>query len=112
MIFIIGSNYGSEYLGNKFKQEKEELIAMSFANPSISLMEYYVASKHKVIIHIFFIKKIMSAKYATKENKDNMVDARVFDVMNFITNQVINSWMCEYEDISILKQLVFINLSK
>ena len=56
MIFIIGSNYGSEYLGNKFKQEKEELIAMSFANPSISLMKYYVASKHKVIIHVFFIK--------------------------------------------------------
>lgn len=112
MIFIIGSNYGSEYLGNKFKQEKEELIAMGFANPSISLMEYYVASKHKVIIHVFFHKKIMSAKYATKENKDNMVDARVFDVMDFITNQIINSWMCEYEDISILKQLVFINLSK
>lgn len=54
----------------------------------------------------------MSAKYATKENKDNMVDTRVFDVMDFITNQIINSWMCEYEDISILKQLVFINLSK
>lgn len=114
MVFVIGERYGSEYLGTEYKKEKTELVLAGISNPSISLMEYYVASKHKLDIYVFFKKGIMDAKCEYKNTNTNtsQIDVNVFSIMDFISKQINNSWMKDYEDIENLKELVFINMSK
>ena len=55
-IFIIGEDYGGIYKGTAYEKEKQEILKLSenkITDPSISLMEFYVAKKNQLKCFVF-----------------------------------------------------------
>lgn len=98
-VFIIGKEYGGMYRGEKYVKERDEIRTFSkgkIVNPSISLMEYYIARKYKLRCYAFIHKSI-----------DNLESKRVLsdeikNEINFLTHfsvdgkAVQGNWISRY----------------
>lgn len=114
LIFIIGKEYGGVYAGTKYEKYKQEIIIHSknkIKEPSISLMEFYIAVK-KNLIHYAFINK----QFDDKTIRNQEWDENIINEYNFINHleeegKINNNWISRYEnneDLSIrIKHLVF-----
>lgn len=115
-IFVIGNEYGGYYKGNDYLDEKEEIKSLSggkISNPSISLMEYYIARKNKSKCYVFMAEEIED-KYQNKLLKEEMKSE-----IDFITHFQLNdniikgNWISHYKDmnefVTFLNSCKFIN---
>ena len=115
-IFVIGNEYGGYYKGNDYLNEKEEIKSLSggkISNPSISLMEYYIARKNKSKCYVFMAEEIED-KYQNKLLKEEMKSE-----IDFIThfqlddNIIKGNWISHYKDmnefVTFLNSCKFIN---
>ncbi len=119
VIFIIGTEYGGEYAGKKYKKLQQEIIKKSngkIQKPSISLMEFYAAIKYN-LIHYAFINKQFDDKEIREQNwsKDIICEYNFINHLKF-HNEINGNWISRYdsdEDLSIrIKHLVFTSQSK
>ena len=88
LIFIIGKEYGGEYGGSKYKDYVDIIKEQSkgkIVNPSISLMEYFVAKNNKIDCKVLILKEISNVKKAREEYPN--VDDKVFAMINFINHR-------------------------
>ena len=101
LIYIIGTSPGGPYSGYKYIDEKEEVIGKSkgkINEPSISLMELYVARKNGINCYVFRSKSVEEA------HKNKTLPQAISDEINYINhferNGVIEgNWMITYQDI-------------
>lgn len=114
LIFIMGKEYGGKYAGTKYDQYKQEIINNSKGNikePSISLMEFYIALKNN-LLHYAFIDKQFDNVEIRKQNWCEDIIKEYNFINHLETNNEINdNWISRYdgdEDLSTrIKQLVF-----
>lgn len=100
MIFIIGESYGGTYSGDKYTDLISEIKEGSngvITEPSISLMEFYLAKKKGIPCSVF---RSLSVEQA-KANKT--LDKKLCDEINFINHfntpeqrAVHGNWMSTY----------------
>lgn len=117
LIFIIGKEYGGKYAGKKYENYKQEIITKSngkIKEPSISLMEFYVAVKHN-LIHYAFIDKLFDNEKIRKQEWNQIIEEYQF-INHLKTNDDINdNWISRYdntEDLAIrIKHLAFASQS-
>lgn len=101
LIFLLGTSTGGEYKGYKYLDEKQEIIGNSngrITNPSISLMELYVARKNNIRCYVFRNKSIEEA------HKKKELPQQLSDEINFINHfnqsgKIEGNWMVSYQDI-------------
>lgn len=114
VMFILGYTYGGIYKGEKYKTEADEIISIAekagkSLEPSISLVEYYVARKKKIKCYAF-IKKELEHKI---HEKNMTIDEKVIDEYNFLnhfpdsTGKVIGNWISPYYDEEDLMQRIY-----
>lgn len=114
LIFIIGKEYGGRYAGNKYAQYKQEIIDNSkgkIKEPSISLMEFYVALKNNLLHYAFIDKQFDNVEIRKQNWSEDIINEYNF-INHLETNNEINdNWISRYdgdEDLSVrIKQLVF-----
>lgn len=101
LIYIIGATPGGEYSGNNYLTEKNEIIGKSegrIKEPSISLMELYVARKNNIKCYIYRSRSIEEAH----QNKTlpQAIRAEINYINHFNRDGVIEgNWMTTYQDI-------------
>lgn len=114
LIFIIGKEYGGKYAGNKYNKYKQEIIDNSkgrIKEPSISLMEFYVAIKNNLLHYAFIDKQFDNVEIRKQNWSEDIINEYNF-INHLETNNEINdNWISRYdndEDLSVrIKQLVF-----
>ena len=122
MVFLIGKRYGGVYCGEKYQWAVKEINEESkgeIVNPSISLLEYYVARKNKKKIFTYVDYKVYNERMTYKQNKYNkdefkpfFVDnVNVFKLIDFITYQKTNNWFRTYADLDNLEELIRIDFN-
>ena len=92
MIFIIGTEYGGKYAGEKYSSYIRDIENDSksiILEPSISLMEFYVAKRNNIKYYVFVKKEVLDEKKKYEQNKSeyknkNMVE--VFQIINFVNH--------------------------
>jgi hypothetical protein len=86
IIYIIGNSYGGIYTGNEYTDYAKEIKAKSngmIEEPSISLMEFYIAKIKKLEYKIFVLENVLDEKRANTPNK---CDEKVFKIINYINH--------------------------
>jgi hypothetical protein len=92
LVFLIGTEYGGIYCGNKYKNYAEAIKKESkgkINEPSISLVEFFVARKNKINYKIFVSKTVMKEKEDRSKGiktANAVCDQRVFDIVNFVNH--------------------------
>lgn len=119
LIFIIGKRYGGEYAGEKYKKYAQEIqkIDHKLENPSISLMEYYIASKNGIDTFVFVDSDVYNERLTYKTNLRNNIiispahadDVRIFHIIDLVTKRSTNNWLREYLDLQSLKEFIRID---
>lgn len=121
MIFIIGERYGGIYRGEKYITEAEEIgqINDNLKEPSISLMEFFLARKNKIDTFVFVKKDIYNERLSYQKNKilggyapSFVNDNRVFDIVTFITRLPKGNWLKTFEDLPDLLEIIKIEFGK
>ncbi len=109
LVFLIGTEYGGIYSGDKYKNYAESIITESkgkIKEPSVSLVEFFVARKHKINYKIFVSKTVMEEKKVRSKGKkiaDTLCDQRVFDIINFVNHlqegdNIEGNWFLTFEN--------------
>lgn len=98
-IFIIGKEYGGVYKGEKYQEEKDEIFRNSegkIKEPSISLMEFYVARKHNLRCYAFVSQSIDDASY--QEVLSDEIKTEIKFLTHFTTNgnKIRGNWLSRY----------------
>ena len=117
LIYIVGNEYGGKYAGSKYKKYADEIKHKSkgkIEEPSISLMEYYVARCNNVDCKVFVLKNVLDEKTAKKKNQqlqNQKCDVRVFNIVNFITHITVNgkregNWFNTFSNDTHLKNII------
>lgn len=106
-IFIVGREYGGIYSGENYAKEKDEICTLSngkITQPSISLLEYYIARKHKLHCYVFASTEIEEKKRAG--DLDVKMKAEIDFINHFRLNAgdpIKGNWINWYQDINDLK---------
>lgn len=118
LIFIIGKEYGGVYAGKKYEQYKQEIINNSdnkIENPSISLMEFYVAIKHNLIHYAFIDKQFDNMKVREQNWNKNVIKEYQFINHLKTKNEINDNWISRYDSIQDLviriKHLAFASIT-
>lgn len=119
LIFIMGKEYGGKYAGNKYDQYKQEIINNSKGNikePSISLMEFYVALKNNLLHYAFIDKQFDNVEIRKQNWSEDII--KEYNFINHLEtdNEINDNWISRYDgddDLATrIKQLVFASPSK
>ncbi len=103
MIFILGKEYGGIYKGNKYKKERDEIISLSnnsITEPSISLMEFYIAKKRRMKCYSFMSKE------CEMKFKDKTLNPELITEINFLNHyhnidkKIQGNWILIYGNIN------------
>lgn len=119
LIFIIGKRYGGEYVGDHYKKYAHEIqkIDSILEKPSISLMEYYIASKKGVETFVFVDSDVYNERLTYKTNLRNNItispahaeDTRIFHIIDLVTKRNTNNWLRQYLDLQSLEEFIRID---
>ncbi len=119
LIFIIGKRYGGQYAGTAYKQYAQEIQRSDpkLENPSISLMEYYIASKRDIETFVFVDSDVYNERLTYKTNLRNNItikpahadDTRLFHIIDLVTQKSTNNWLREYIDLQSLEEFIRID---
>lgn len=104
-VFVIGEEYGGIYKGEEYKKERDEIISKSdkkILEPSISLMEFYLARKNKLKCYVFISKNVEDKKI--NETLKNNVKSLINFINHFTEDGSIKgNWITTYTDITDLR---------
>lgn len=115
VVFLIGESYGGIYTGDKYTVERDEIIhrvqeAGKDLQPSISLMEYYVARRNGLVCYAFISKELASK---IDDANDSSINKNIKNEVKFINHikvgdeEVIRgNWMSAYTDDSDLMERI------
>ena len=107
-VFILGTEYGGKYSGEKYQKEYNEIIENSkykISTPSISLMEFYVARKNKLKCYVF-INKNTYDKIKKQPELSDMCNEINF-INHFATKgRIIGNWIIYYQDVTDLAERI------
>ena len=115
LIFIIGERFGGVYRGEKYKGLAEEIKRRypAIGEPSISLMEFFLAKNENLITRVFTKKDIYNERTTYEKNKTNIAfkpafvkDTRVFEILSIITRLESGNWFKTYEDLNDLLEII------
>lgn len=119
LIFIIGKRYGGQYAGENYKKYAQEIqkIDPKLEKPSISLMEYYIASKKGIDTFVFVDSDVYNERLTYKTNLRNNItispahagDTRIFHIIDLVTKRSTNNWLREYLDLQSLEEFIRID---
>ncbi len=106
MIFIFGENSGGKYSGIKYKNYCDEIFELSegkVKEPSISIVELYVAIKNNILHYAFIDSKFDDLDYRQSNWEDNAIKE-----YNFLTHikdngLINNNWISGYSNVSDLE---------
>ncbi len=101
----MGEKYGGIYRGDKYSKERDEIIAEAQnarknIQPSISLMEFYVARKKNLTCYAFISKELEKRVY---NKQDTSLDENIRNEVQFINHMrkgssVRGNWISAYID--------------
>lgn len=115
LIYIIGRRFGGKYQGKKYIDLANEIKALDPAmeEPSISMMEYFLAKKRGKQTWVFTTKDIYNERAVFINNgsksdfKTTFVDStKVFRILNMITRASSGNWFKTYVDLSDLMEII------
>lgn len=115
LIYIIGERYGGPYRGTRYKWLADEIkqINPALGEPSISLMEFFLAKKKNLITRVFTKKDIYNERNTYVQNKNSgaftpafVRDKRVFEILSTITKLKSGNWIKTYEDLDDLLEIL------
>lgn len=115
LIFIIGKRYGGIYRGKKYKHIANEIAKLNskLTEPSISLMEFYLAKKSGIATRVFTKKDIYNERSTYEKNKDDenfkpafVEDIRVFEIISTITRLETGNWFKTFMDLADLLEII------
>lgn len=115
LIYIIGERYGGPYRGIKYKSLADEIkqINPRIGEPSISMMEFYLAKKLGKTTRVFTKKDIYNERSTYEKNKDNTSfkpafaqNIKVFEIISTITRLETGNWFKTYEDLDDLLEII------
>ena len=115
LIFIIGKRYGGSYRGKKYKDIADEIKKLNpkIGEPSISLMEYYLAKRSGLTTRVFTKKDIYNERSTYEKNRDSgnfkpafVDDVRVFEIISTITRLEIGNWFKTFMDLADLLEII------
>jgi len=136
LIMIVGKTYGGKYIGKKYHKEREEIIEKSnksITEPSITLMEWYVAKKEGRACSVYIPERLYkdSNQYSKLKEKEQMgtnneadknkkarieftygTNIKLFNLINFITHmknengEVIENWRPCYKNTEELYKMI------
>lgn len=115
LIYIIGERYGGPYRGTRYKWLADEIkqLNKNLGEPSISLMEFFLAKKKGLITRVFTKKDIYNERSTYILNNCNdsfkpafVNDNRVFEIISIITKLERGNWFKTYEDIDDLLEIL------
>jgi len=121
LIFIIGERYGGVYRGEKYAYIADEIKKKNPAlgEPSISLMEFYLARKLGIRTYVFTKKDIYNERNTYMKNCQNnsftpafAKDKRVFEIISLITRLEKGNWFKTYEDLDDLLEIIKIEFGE
>lgn len=106
MIFIFGQNSGGKYSGLKYKNYRDEIIELSegkIKEPSISIVELYVAIKNNILHYAFIDSKFDDLDYRKSSWEEDAI--KEYNFLSHIKNNgtINNNWISRYSDISDLE---------
>lgn len=102
LIFLIGTEYGGEYQGKKYMRQKEEITKLSrgkIENPSISLMEYYLARTQDLTCYAFTCCEMDDPIFKGSLSQD------LRNEINFLTHfsrdgvNIVGNWVTRYNSV-------------
>ena len=115
LIYIIGGRFGGVYRGERYRDLAEQIRSLnpSLGDPSISLMEFFLAKKRNIPVRVFTKKEIYNERNTYIKNKDSGVfnpafveDNRVFEIISTITRLKTGNWLKTYEDLNDLLEII------
>ena len=115
LIFIIGRRYGGPYRGEKYKDIADEIKKLNprIGEPSISLMEFYLAKRSGLSTRVFTKKDIYNERSTYEKNRDNgnfkpafVDDVRVFEIISTITRLETGNWFKTFMDLADLLEII------
>lgn len=109
LIFILGREYGGVYKGDKYDMYKEEIIKYSHGkikNPSISLMEYYIAQKKRIKCYAFVHKNIDDMNYRNALSDDMKNEIDFLNHFSVDGSKIRGNWISRYSSCADLLLLV------
>lgn len=121
MIFMIGERYGGTYRGKKYLNEAMEIGKLNerLKEPSISLMEFYLAYKNHINTYVYVKKDIYNERISYENNKSKIIykptfvkDNRVFEEVSLITRLPSSNWIKTFEDLPDLLEIIKIQFGK
>lgn len=109
LIFILGKNYGGKYAGERYKEYVEKICKLSngsIKQPSISLMELFIARCHKLRCYLFVSEEVEKEKRKEGKNKKGKgIDTMIFTEINFINHfkeeedeKIKGNWISIYKN--------------
>lgn len=119
LIFIIGKRYGGKYMGKKYVKYAQDIQKNDpeLEHPSISLMEYYIASKKGIETFVFVDSDVYNERLTYKTNLRNNItispahaeDTRIFHIIDLVTKRNTNNWLRQYLDLQNLEEFIRID---
>lgn len=119
LIFIVGKRYGGQYAGKKYEIYAQDIQKTDpkLEQPSISLMEYYIASKKGIETFVFVDSDVYNERLTYKTNLRNNItinpahaeDTRIFHIIDLVTKRNTNNWLRQYLDLQSLEEFIRID---
>lgn len=115
LIYIIGKRFGGVYRGTKYKDLAAEIKAMDpkIGEPSISMMEYFLAKKLKKQTWVYTTKSIYDERQIFRCNgsrddfrPSNVDSVKVFRILGIVTNASEGNWFKTYLDLPDLLEII------
>jgi hypothetical protein len=102
VIFIIGKQYGGLYKGENYKKQRDEIQHLSkgkIKDPSISLMEYYVARTNKRKCYVYVHSNIDNPDYRSTLSEDIQNEIKFLTHFSVDGKTIVGNWMSRYSSI-------------
>lgn len=115
LIYVIGERFGGPYKGIKYLSAAEEIERLNprIGEPSISLMEFYIAKRKCIPTYVFTRKEIYNERNTYNKNMNNQAfipayvkSTKVFETITLITNLDTGNWFKSYEDLDDLLEIL------
>lgn len=116
LIYIIGKRFGGPYKGIRYKWLADEIRRMDYANkigePSISMMEYFLAKHEGIPTRVFTRKDLYNERSTYENNKSNtfkpffVETTKVFEIISLITRRQTGNWFKTYLDLNDLLEIL------
>ena len=119
VIYLFGGDFGGKYSGNDYKRYIEEESVFKI-QPSISFVEYYIASLYNKNVRVYVDDRVDIAKGEYIENgkpfdyKSQFVSdpANVFEQLGYFNELGNGTWYDKYQSLAHLREFIDVHFPK